>query len=512
MKICGLLLRNFGKFTDKEITFSDGIQLLYGENESGKSTIHTFIKGMLFGMERGRGRAAATDEFSTYEPWDNPGYYSGRMRIETGGKHFVIERNFDKIRKNVSVVCEEDGETLSVEDGDLDMLLDGMSMSTYENTFYVAQLKAKPGESIASEVENYAASYYVSGDSDLDVDGAISMLKQERKEAEKKAQERMEEKQDRRERLEQEASYIWRDIRHIEDEQEKLAEEIAFRRAVEEGQDSSVRQGMLDEIRPDKWRIHPLEILAFVLVIVGTFAFVSRPWNSLVAIVLFLCFFIYVWNRIKVGKKQEKPGKKDQSAAEEEIPLERLLWESEHNKEELRDKQIQYGNIQEELVELTELSEEDKEYEQYKQSIELAMGRIESLSANMQKKLRTDLNSRASEIISEITGGKYRRLVTEKGLIPYLLLSDGRKISIRQVSRGTVEQIYFALRMAIGEFLYEEDFPVILDDTFAYYDDVRLEQTLKWLYRNRRQVLIFTCQKREEEALKKIGIPYHMGM
>ena len=59
MQIAELVIKNFGKFTEKKINLSDGIQLFYGKNESGKSTIHTFIKGMLFGMERKRGRASS---------------------------------------------------------------------------------------------------------------------------------------------------------------------------------------------------------------------------------------------------------------------------------------------------------------------------------------------------------------------------------------------------------------------------------------------------------------------
>ena len=55
MKIQKLRLKHFGKFTDKDIQLREGINILYGENESGKSTLHSFIKGMLFGMERGRG-------------------------------------------------------------------------------------------------------------------------------------------------------------------------------------------------------------------------------------------------------------------------------------------------------------------------------------------------------------------------------------------------------------------------------------------------------------------------
>lgn len=47
MKILKLELQNFGKFQNEVLELNDGIQLFYGENESGKTTIHTFIKSML---------------------------------------------------------------------------------------------------------------------------------------------------------------------------------------------------------------------------------------------------------------------------------------------------------------------------------------------------------------------------------------------------------------------------------------------------------------------------------
>ena len=514
MKICSLVLGNFGKFLNKKITLSEGINLLYGENESGKSTIHMFIRAMLFGMERGRGRAALNDTFSMYEPWENPNFYSGKMKIEAGEKHFFIERNFDKYTKKTTIVCEEDGEELSAEDGDLEMLLNGLTPSVYDNTVSIAQLKAAPGGSLAAELENYANSYYASGDDSLDIDAAVSMLKGQKKEVEKAAQACMSEKKAQRDRLEQEASYIWRDIHRITEEQTKLKEEIADRREREKevnGENPEQKQRVIYEIRPVKWRIHPLEILVFVLVLVGAFAVIPRPWNFLVTIVLFLSFFIYVWNRLKVGKKQEKTEPErileEITPTEEKISLERLIWAWERGEEERKDKQVQYENIREELMELDELSDAYIEYDRQKAAIQMAVDRIQTLSEHLQKKLRVDLNARASEIVRDITGGKYNRLVIEEGLMPYLL-SEGRRISIWQVSRGTACQVYFALRMAVGELMCEEELPVILDDTFAYYDDVRLEQTLEWLYRNKRQVLLFTCQKREEEALKRLGIPY----
>ncbi len=79
-----------------------------------------------------------------------------------------------------------------------------------------------------------------------------------------------------------------------------------------------------------------------------------------------------------------------------------------------------------------------------------------------------------------------------------------RIVSIERLSRGTLEQIYFALRMAAGElFCKEEPFPVILDDVFGMYDEERLAAALRWLHKENRQVIISTCHKREMEILDK---------
>ena len=68
MKILSLHIEGFGKFHDLDISFKDGLNVVYGKNEAGKSTLHTFIRGMLFGIEKQRGRAARNDVYSKYEP------------------------------------------------------------------------------------------------------------------------------------------------------------------------------------------------------------------------------------------------------------------------------------------------------------------------------------------------------------------------------------------------------------------------------------------------------------
>ena len=108
MKIIELVLKNFGKFSDRRIMFSEGINLICGKNEAGKTTIHTFLKSMLFGMERSRGRGAANDMFSKYEPWENPNYYAGTLRFVCGTRSFCLDRHFDKYAKSVVLFCAQD--------------------------------------------------------------------------------------------------------------------------------------------------------------------------------------------------------------------------------------------------------------------------------------------------------------------------------------------------------------------------------------------------------------------
>ena len=52
MVIRRLKIKNFGKIRDKDMELSPGINVLYGENESGKTTTHTFIRSMFYGVRR----------------------------------------------------------------------------------------------------------------------------------------------------------------------------------------------------------------------------------------------------------------------------------------------------------------------------------------------------------------------------------------------------------------------------------------------------------------------------
>ena len=178
MVIRELYVKNFGKLSEKHFYFRDGVQVISGENEFGKTTLHAFVKAMLFGLERGRGRAAAKDDFTKYEPRSG-GRYAGVMRFDCGGRHFRLERTFGtgvKNSKSAALICEDDGEELSVEHGDLEMLLGGLTAELFDSTVSVGQLKSRPGEALSDALENYAANYYETGGTELDLSGAVQIL------------------------------------------------------------------------------------------------------------------------------------------------------------------------------------------------------------------------------------------------------------------------------------------------------------------------------------------------
>lgn len=490
MKIRELYLKNFGKFSEKKVTFQEGINLIYGENESGKTTLHTFIKSMLFGLERGRGRASVNDTFSLYEPWENPNYYSGEFRFESGGKNFCLTRNFDKYGKSASLICEDDGEEFSLEHGDLEMILHGLQGSNYENTIAVGQMKIETNQSLAVELQNYATNYYSTGNSDIDLDGALTKLNKKKKEVEKEIREILQEKQQKRYEIEQEKSFVWRDIHKLEQELEELEAKIEIQKETHDEVEAQ-------EVK--KWRVHPAEFAGVLAVLLVLFFLLNHPWNFLVIIVLALAEGILVWNRIKDGKKKPQ----EEVLMEMQSSLSKLNWQKEHLKGELKEKHTMYSNLEEHLEELEDAGDSYRRQEETKRALELAIQKLGELSKDVHQELSVKLNEKASSILTEITGGKYEMLFVDEKL-KMSLYTAGRRISIEQVSRGTIEQVYFALRMAASEILYEEDYPVILDDTFVFYDDKRLENTLRWLKKNKKQVIIFTCQKREQEILNRI--------
>ncbi|MEJ5186646.1 MAG: AAA family ATPase [Candidatus Geothermincolales bacterium] len=116
------------------------------------------------------------------------------------------------------------------------------------------------------------------------------------------------------------------------------------------------------------------------------------------------------------------------------------------------------------------------------------------------------IGDRMGEILSTLTGGKYSKVevdgelgirIFSNELGDFIDLED--KDHQRSLSTGTLDQVYFAARVAVLEVLAgDRSCPLILDDTFANFDDMGRKQSAFELLKRlagERQVIYFTCHE-----------------
>ena len=181
-------------------------------------------------------------------------------------------------------------------------------------------------------------------------------------------------------------------------------------------------------------------------------------------------------------------------------------------KYELNKLEFKKDNIEKELENLSNLEEEQEilsqqlsELNEENESIELAKNLFEKAYEKMKNDISPEFTNKLSTIISKITNNKYNRLIfnDEQGLI--VELDNGNYIPAERLSIGTIDQLYLSLRLAMLDEITKENMPIILDETFAYFDDERLKNILLFLdkeYYNK-QIIIFTCTKRERTILEQ---------
>lgn len=520
MVIRELYIRKFGKLSDRHFYLDKGVQIISGENEFGKTTLHAFIRAMLFGLERGRGRAAANDDFSRYEPWYDPGSYGGVMRFTCGGRRFRLERDFARNTKRASLVCEDDGEELSVDDGDLEMLLNGMTAGTFDSTVSVGQLKAEPGRELSEVLADYAANYYETG-GEYNLSGALQILDGKRRETERELRAEADAGNQTRMDLQRELSYLEKDVRRLKAEYAEKKEQLS------ELNEAEPQESGINVENPEKkmrWKRCPVPMAAGGAVLLLTGAaldlfsasgiFSSPVVQSIGEMAVFFGILLLaaggiflLSNALRNGRSTDGIIENTADRADKEISERRgrLNGELVHIRREHREKELRYENLREQLEEYGK-SERQIRLEQRLRALELAAERLQQAAKATGDGMERRISSRMSEIFAGITDGKYRSVEAGRTKSGFrITVWDGeRRIPAAKLSRGTVEQLYFALRMAAADVLLEEPFPVILDDVFAFYDDKRLGSVLQWLSREKEQVILLTCHHREERILNNL--------
>ena len=621
MRFLDLYIKGFGKFHDTFVSFEDGLNLVYGKNEAGKSTIHTFIRGMLFGIERQRGRAAKNDLYSKYEPWENSSTYEGQLRLESGGTIYRFERSFQKNKKEFIIVNETTGREAEPTKALLDEILCGLSETAYNNTISIGQLKSATEGGMISELKNYIANMNTSGNMALNITKATAYLKNQKRQFENQLTpeaaktytsllgeiKNLEREISSPEYENQLRSYAKErtDLKSAIEKKQEEREELLCR--IEKGRQALAEFEFTDAQSVSAYLNHAEDIyrqyleagqaaskksrrglsvffgLLGLLLLLGAgyfFCWGLMPGNSFLpwmpetidpllsgaaaAGASAVSFFAGALFRLKLrqekktaalcasnlseifrrhlgdGTISEKAMDALRNRMDDFMDLCSMIVRSEEtvrrqmdDVEQLQGRQNQCSEIIEQqqrvqwelekklehLAELKDqasalrqiIAENDRIREEIA-AIELAQETMKELSMSIRDSFGLYLNKTASELISGITGGLYTSMSIDENLGAFL--NTRRKlIPLEQVSSGTADQIYLALRLAAARFIQNgtDSMPLIFDDSFVLYDDDRLRQALRWLseaYKG--QIIIFTCHRRELDILKEGEIKHHV--
>ncbi len=161
----------FGKFTDDAFSFDSGINIIYGHNEEGKTTLMSFIKMMFYSSCSKTEKA--TDLFKSlrkkYRPWNNSPM-SGAIEFEAGGLTYRLQKEFLKSEASdkTTIFCITTGENIQIKNkNDAGEYFFGMNLEEFERSIFIGQnggfTADNAGNSLAMRISNLS----VSGDENI---------------------------------------------------------------------------------------------------------------------------------------------------------------------------------------------------------------------------------------------------------------------------------------------------------------------------------------------------------
>lgn len=568
MQIDRAAIFRFGKLADRTVDFAPGINIVYGKNEAGKTTLHAFLTAMLFGLEKGRGRAKGTEGYLRYEPWHAPSYYSGALQFSVGGRPFYLERNFYHKEPRARLCNLADGEELSVAYGDLGMLLGGVTREAYENTCDIPQCRAVTGAELTGLLAEYLSDMSDGGNAGIRVTRAVEKLEQKKRSLQSQIKSEQEKREQQLQQLTVERRMLEEDCGRLRGQIEEAAADM---RAYA-GMHPQVRAGQRledDRTAENAGKVESAEsagnawsagnarnsenagtasdrerrtagngfpVKSFLIGLAAAVGLAGNAWwyqragyapelfaaaEGILAILLGIGVAGILRHRSAVQARAEEnakePAEAPESVAAEDAVRIRLAEAEKQSRrllagleETLAEKETRRCNLAEQLEACSGAGTRERELQLELDAVDMAKNEIIRLSREYGDERRDEINSAVSRYVSAITEGKYDLAeVDETGKLR--VQTEGREVLPEALSRGTLEQFYFAFRMAVGSIVtQEEPLPLLLDETFAMYDDDRLRQTLRLLAANGTQTILFTCQRREQKLLEELGIAYHM--
>lgn len=626
MKINYLKINEFGKLKNKEINLENNINLIYGKNESGKTTLLKFISSMFYGISKNKNGQAICD-FDKYKPWKGEDF-SGKIKYELDNKEeYEIYREFSK--KNPKIYDS------NLEDISKEFSID----KTKGNRFFYEQTKIDEELFLATNVVEQdksildpnsqnmltqkIANILSSGEDNVSYKKVTNNLSKklleevgtERstdrplnrvlykiqrlkglKEEMENYSNTQEELKDRKKLVSDEIVNLQNEIellnelKIIKQDEEKKNEELEINAKITDDyndkihklKDNSYNEEKKLEDKKGKTDIVNIFLITIfaVLNIIINFINIPNIFKNIIiysTIIYLLIYFIkYLKNKfdknkiiknnnlekIKIEKEIEileenkKNKEKEILKIKEEIKNKNNInlnyienkYNKIINKEEINNsfnknlKQINneldylnntYNNKKVELntilieeknnneklekkieceEELENYYEEEARLRKLEKSINLVKETLEEAYNEMKNEVTPKFTKDLSLLIEKISSSKYKKASfdADSGLV--VEKEDGEYISCNNLSLGTIDQLYLSLRLSAMNEISEEKMPIILDETFAYYDNERLKNVLKFMAENYmdNQIIIFTCSNRERDILDELDIEYNL--
>lgn len=603
MKIKEVKINGFGKLKDKEINLKEGINVIYGKNEAGKSTLLKFITSMFYGLSKNK-NGGTIPEIEKYEPW-NSEEFSGKISYELDNEeNYEVYRDFKKknpkiFNKNLEdiskefnidktkgnqffydqVGLEEEIFTSSIITKQAEVKLDekkqnnliqkisnilGTGEDTTSYTTILNKLKKKLNDEVGTANTKERPINLV--------ENRIYELSKEKSELESYKNSKF----DIDERINEKTEYITREQKELEKlrtanlQKDKLKEEenkIKINKEMINGLQDEIDNLSIQKKNYKQEKTNKLsktKIVLLVLIVILSVINVILVKNIFAKLVMPLTLIIYQTYLIVIYKKQNRAYNEINSKKKELQERIRILEENkqkqvsdlekiekEYNEDlnkiknesginnldnllELIDSKqrkineetlnlhtlkIDNNNIipkLEKLVnieeELETLQEEKNELEEKRENIKRTTQYLEIAYNKMKEQITPKFTEELSNVMEKISDGQYKnvRINTNGEII--VEQNNGEYVNAENLSIGTIDQLYLSLRLATVKEITKENMPIILDEAFAYYDNERLENILKYLsneYSNK-QIIIFTCTKREKELLEKLQIKYNL--
>ena len=178
MKINNLKINGFGKIKDKEIYLGDGINVIFGKNEAGKSSILKFITSMLYGASKNKNGREISD-FDRFKPWKSD-EFSGKIKYTLDiGRTYEVYREFKK--KNPVIFDEsmtDISKQFTVTKNGIEFFYDqtGIDEETFYNTAITEQEGIRLSKSSQNSIIQKISNLISSGDDNISYKKSIDKI------------------------------------------------------------------------------------------------------------------------------------------------------------------------------------------------------------------------------------------------------------------------------------------------------------------------------------------------